>query len=928
MKKILKALLFSPIFLFAAHTSHCEEFYPVEPVVGENFTNPLGFDLSGLSFSWKLPPLRAGMAQSAYRIIASRSERGLEGSPIWDSGKVESSQNRNIKFGGGELNSRQRVYWKVIFWDERGDVSEWSHPQWFETGLLSNSDWKGKWISSADAPKDVVKKIKSGGKNQDLKRKWVQPAYLRKGFSTNQKEIKSARLYLASHGWFQTYINGEKVGDDYLGTGWTEYGKHVQSNTYDVTNLLRNGENAIGAIIADGWYSGYMSWDNANAYGVKPEILMQLEITFKDDSVQVITTDETWKYSNGALLSADIYDGEVYDARLEFPHWNEKNFDDSAWKNVATVQINKNEKILPRRDSYVKKIMKLKPLSVKETQNGVFQFDMGQNMVGWVKIKIPSSSGREVTINFAEMLEKDGSLYNANYRSAISQDKYICASYGTEEWEPNFTFHGFRYVEISGLPADTKASVDMVEGIVLGNEMKVTGNFVCSHPKVNALQSNIQWGQRGNFLSVPTDCPQRDERLGWTGDAQIFCSTAAYNMDVSAFFSKWLFDLRMSQKADGCVGDVVPLVLKSKWSNSSHSAWSDAAIVIPYKMYLDYGDKKVLEQSYESMKKYVDFIVSDFDKSYGKSGYGDWLEPFAKATTGSTPIDLIACAHVVYDSQILSKTAAILGQLADAKKYAELADAFRERFRKNYISENGEVKSSTQTAYLMALNFGIVQGELKEKVFANFLKSIKSANNHLRTGFVGTYFLLSTLSENGRPDLAQEIFFKETYPSWIYSINQGATTIWERWNSYSHDKGFGDVGMNSFNHYAYGAVGEWIYKSIGGLSLDESAAGYEKIIFAPDMPLEKMTFASAMKETPNGFAKSEWKFSDGVVEWQVVIPPNSSGTVVFPTSNIKSIRINGNVVDKSKFSMLYGRPAILGMKSGTYRMLMKIDTKK
>ena len=898
-----------------------QEFAPRDPVVGENFSNPLGYDLSGLNFSWKIPPLREGIKQTAYRIVTAHSEEGLKDKHTWDTGRVESSQNRNIPYGGESVKSRQRIWWKVLFWDENGVASEWSKPQWFEAGLLSNLEWGAKWISSADAPVEISKDYSYGGGKHagQIKRKFVPPAYVRKTFHS-QKNVKFARAYVASHGWFQAYINGKKLGDDYLGTGWTAYEKHTQGQTYDITGLIRQGENAFGAVLTDGWYSGYLM-SNPNAYGVKPELLARIEITYEDGSVLSVSSDETWKYSGGPVVFADIYDGEVYDARLEMPGWNDAGFDDSSWKRVAAAPIRDSERVLPRRDRPVRKMMTLKPLSVKQTSPGTFLFDMGQNMVGWAKIRVPSAPDRKIVLRFGEMLNKDGSLYNDNYRTAKSQDVYIGAGSGVAEWEPNFTFHGFRYVEISGLPADARLGPDAVEGVVLHTDMALTGNFVCSHPKVNALQSNIQWGQRGNFLSVPTDCPQRDERLGWTGDAQVFCSTAAFNMDVSAFFSKWLLDVRNSQTPDGFVPDWAPRHQRAApgtWGANPHAAWGDAGVIVPWRMWLAYGDKKFLAESFESMKRHLDFIDKNFKTRYSKTGYGDWLCPGGAKTEQA----LIAAAYAVRGADIAAKAAEVLGDGAARKKYLDMAARYRKLFAERYLSADGTVKGDTQTGYLCALAFDVLDADMRPKAFEKLLKAVERADYHLCTGFVGTPLLLKTLSRFGRDDVAMKVFFKQTYPSWLFSVEQGATTIWERWNSYTAKDGFGDVKMNSFNHYAYGSVGEWMYEKLAGLAMDESAPGWRNIIFAPAKP-EGLTFASATYETPYGPAKSSWRLSDGVMEWNIEIPPNATGRIVFPTDNLRSIRLNGNTVDASKFSDFGGRPSLEGVSSGRHNILLK-----
>ena len=892
-----------------------DDFKATELTVGEYFSNPIGMDLSEPRFNWQLPPLRNELMQSGYRIaVATSAEDVLDDPNIWDSGFIKSSQSVNVEFPK-EIKSRDKFFWAVRVWDEKGDASEWSDVAFFEAGLLDNSEWKGEWISSNKEVETTLVSFRNSDKKAEVKR--INPTYFRKSFNSS-KRIAKARLYATSKGIYQVYINDKKVGSDVWSPGWTDYNKRIQTQTYDVTNMLQKGANAIGAILADGWYAGHIGWQHVKGkYGSKPEFLAQLEIFYEDGSREIIVTDSSWKCSFGPIYYADIYQGQEYDANLEMSGWNTDSFNDSKWSLVDTNKIAELPRLLPMRSQAIVSMQEMPAISVKEIEKGVFIFDLGQNIVGNARINVDAIANQKIKIRYAEMLNQDGTMYTENYRSARSEDYYIPAVNGNVMWEPEFTFHGFRYVELSGLAPDAKVSVNNVIGIVQYNDMPLAGGFVCSDKNLNILQSNIQWGQRGNFFSVPTDCPQRDERLGWTGDAQVFVPTAAFNMNVNAFFSKWAKDMEDAQTAEGRFPHVAPDVLDS----GGWAAWSDAGVICPYEMYLAYGDVKILRENYESMKKWVEFMKNNStDLIRENVGFGDWLRPPSKAGVPQASHDLIGTAYFARCADILAEIALVLGKDEDGKYFKELSQNVKKAFCKKFVSEDGTVATNTQTAYLLALGFDVLPEDLREKSFAKLLISLEKEDYHLNTGFVGTPLLNLVLTRFGRADLAYEVVLKETYPSWIYSIKQGATTMWERWDSFSHEKGFGDAGMNSFNHYAYGAIGQWMYKDVAGLWYDTAA--YKNIIFAPNLT-EKLSWASAWHNTPYGYSMSSWKLGDGIMEWTVVIPPNSTGTIVFPTKDIRSICINEKLIDTKILDMSGKFPVLKTLPSGTYNILLK-----
>lgn len=940
MKKIIASIS----VLCATFIALAQNTKPFDTTVGEFFTNPLGYSLNDLSFSWKLPILkdekgveRKNIKQSAYQIVVAKSPEQLESSPTWDSGKVLSDKSVQVSYQGEPLVSRDKFFWKVRYWDENGVVSEWSDINTFEAGLLENSDWQGKWLSATEPRTKLTRTINRPQWKSKYFSDYISPAYFRKQIAIDKK-IKSARLYITSKGLFEFYINGKKVGNEYWGTGWTDYRKRIQTNTYDITKMIERGDNTLGAIIGDGWYSGRLGWDvkNRGYYGDRPELLAQVEIIYKDGTKEIIATDQSWKYSFGGIITSDIYDGETFDVRKEPNGWNENDFDDSQWKTPNAKNVEKLPLLEPRRNQPIVVKDILAPISITKIGEGRFVFDLGQNMVGWAKIKVPAKKGRTYKIAFSEMLNKDGTLYTSAFRSCQSEDFYTSAGgrlYDT--WEPKFTYHGFRYVEVSGFDDDANPKPEWVQGIVLHNDMKMSGSFFCDNSLVNKLQSCIQWGQRGNFFSTPTDCPQRNERLGWTGDAQIFCPTASFNMNVLGFFTKWLQDLADTATPEGEIAHVAPHCVGA--SEFGSPAWSDAMVICPWEMYMAYGDEKILRNNYNAMKNWVNFMKNESDNFIRKNkGFGDWLQPSVTKLNkdaikklqmpdnrfGATPRQLIGTAYFIRCCDIMAKVAKILENNDDEKYFIELAKDVRSAYTHNFVKLDGTVLGDTQTAYLLTLAFDCAPESLRAKIFENLIKTLEKTNYHLDTGFVGTPLLNPVLTRFGRNDLAYRLVNNKTYPSWLYPITQGATTMWERWNSYSHKDGFGSVGMNSFNHYGYGAIGQWLYRTVAGIWYDKNQVGYKNILFEPK-PYGDFNFAGATHETPYGTATSSWKISDGVMEWTVIIPPNSTGTLTFPTKKPKTIRVNGMPIAPDLFKTSTEGLPQLQLGSGTYQMLLR-----
>jgi alpha-L-rhamnosidase len=874
----------------------------VTGLVCEYLENPIGIEVQKPRLSWKINATENNMLQTAYEIKVT--EQPGKGKTVWNSGKVASGQSVNVDYNGPALQPMQRVYWQVRVWDTNDKASAWSEAAFWEMGILDEAQWTSNWIT-----------MENEKKPEDSK----PSHFLRKDFNTSKK-VKSARVYVSALGVYELYINGKKVGNDLFTPGWTAYSKRIQYQTYDVGSMLQDKANTIGAILGDGWYRGNIGFQRQrNYYGDKLALIAQLHIVYTNGSEEWILTDNSWKAATGPILYSDIYNGETYDARLEIQGWNAPGFDDSQWGKTAVLDYSKQLLVAPQGVP-VKAIEEIKPVKLLTTPKGEIVFDLGQNMVGWVRLKVNGKKGDAVTLQFAEVLDKEGNFYTANLRAAKCTDKYILKGAGEEVYEPRFTFHGFRFVKIEGFTGTP--TLDNITGVVIHSAMNPTGTFVCSEPLINQLQKNIQWGQKGNFLDVPTDCPQRDERLGWTGDAQVFSPTAAFNFDVSAFYTKWMRDVAADQLPDGKVPHVIPDVLNG---GGGSTAWADAALVVPWNTYLAYGDKRILEVQYPSMKAWVEYIknrAGDDNLWTGDTHFGDWL---AFATTQSdypgatTEKDLIATAYYAYSSSILAETAGIIGKKDDAAIYAKLSEAIKKAFVNEFVAPSGRLVSHTQTAYSLAIAFNLLPENLEVKSI-NYLAEDVKKMKHLTTGFVGTPLLCNALSANGYEDLVFMLLNRKEYPSWLYPVTQGATTIWERWDGQKPDGSFQDVGMNSFNHYAYGAIGEWLYNYVAGIKIDKENPGYKHFYLAPH-PGGGLTNAAATFLSVHGEIKSAWKIDAGEMVYEVKVPANTTATVVLPSASLENVQINDASLkaDTGKNAQQTSKNVTFNLGSGEYK---------
>nr|MDQ2731217.1 glycoside hydrolase family 78 protein [Armatimonadota bacterium] len=1037
---------------------------------------PTAVDSSSPRLSWILNSPQRGDRQTAYEILAASSPRLLAANKgdLWDTGKVLSDETSQVAYAGHPLGSAQECFWKVRWWNGKGQPSAYSGPAWWKMGLLQPTDWKAKWIGRETLPAvtsptgalfagaswvwypegnpvvgvpvenryfrrhldlpagrkvtsanfsltaddqftlwvngkeaarsdgqtdawrrpvtaDIAKYLMDGGNTLAVEAKnteagaagllgrlvveyegggrlllnidsqwkagqtagdgwqgaafndaaWVPaketvavgggpwgnlggggglilppPPYLRKAFRIN-KPVRQAFIRATALGLYELHLNGQRVGDDVFTPGWTDYHKRVYYQTYDVTPMLRQGANALGVILADGWAVGHVGNGGRNRYGlVRPRLFAQMNVTYTDGTTDTVVTDGSWKSTYGPTEEADLLDGEMYDARKEMPLWDRPELNDSNWDPVD-VYAAWPAQIGAYPGVPVRKARELKP-KTEWTTPGAQVYDLGQNMVGWARIAVHGPAGTQIRLRFAEMLNPDRSVYTTNMRGARATDYYILKGGPQEVWEPHFTFHGFRYVELSGLPAATPLDPNSVTGVVVHSDIPPAGTFQCSSPMVNQLQSNIQWGQRGNFLEVPTDCPQRDERCGWMGDAQIFARTACYNRDVSAFFTKWMVDVDDARRGQA-YSDVSPDVC----CGAGTAAWADAGIIVPWTVYQSYGDKRIIQDHYEAMTGYIAWMEQHSHNLLRPAeGYGDWL-----SINAGTPTDVIATAYFAYSTSLVARMARVIGKEADAVRYEGLFGRIRDAFNAAYVTADGHIKGDTQAAYLMALRFNLLPEATQAATAQLLVDDIKAKGWHLSTGFVGVGYLNPTLTSVGHTDVAYRLLNQDTFPSWGFSIKHGATTIWERWDGWTPDKGFQDPGMNSFNHYSLGSVGEWLFRSVGGIDTDPLQPGYRHIIIHPE-PGGGLTWAKATYDSIRGPIASAWNLTGGKFTFDVTIPVNTTATIYIPNPASSPVLESGKPIAAAEGLKLQGQQGqytVLDAGSGTYHFSVAGD---
>lgn len=741
-------------------------------------------------------------------------------------------------------------------------------------------------------------------------------AHLRLGF-TIEKSIVRARLFATARGVYEMRLNGQRVGTAHFAPGWTDYTQRIQYQTYDVTGLLARGPNALGAIVGDGWYAGAVGFfARRHHYGPYPlGLLAQLQIEFTDGSSSTITTDERWTASGGPILSSDFLSGEVYDARREMPGWDRAGFDRSAWKAV-TVLEKPTAALVAQCAPAVEKVLEIEPVAVTHPAPGEALFDMGQNMVGWVRLTVRGEAGDRVTLRFAEVVDKDGRIYTDNLRGAACTDTYILKGGGIEIFEPRFTYHGFRHVEVTGLRAEP--DVDAITGIVVHSAMAMAGSFSCSSAMVNRLVSNIVWSQRGNFVDVPTDCPQRDERLGWLGDAQIFAPTACYNMDTAAFFSKWLNDVVDAQSAQGAFPDVAPRLVAE---TDGAPAWGDAGVIVPWTCLLFYEDRDLVERLFGAMEKWIAYIVEGnpdliWTERTGNN-YGDWVSIDAE-----TPKEVLATAYLAQSAHLLSRMALAIDRRDGKERYGALFEQIRQAFNRAFVDCEGRIKGDTQTGYTLALRFDLLPGALRAHAAQRLVDDIEAKGWRISTGFVGVGHILPVLARFGHMDVAYRLLLSEEFPSWGHCIRQGATTIWERWDGFTEEKGFQDPRMNSFNHYALGSVGAWLFGSVAGIRPDRERPGFERILIEP-RPGGGLTHAKARYDSIRGTIECAWTKEKDRLRINVTIPANTTALIRIPAKQEDLILESGRPAVEAAGLTLLSRDeeaALFEAESGNYAL--------
>ena len=781
------------------------------------------------------------------------------------------------------------------------------------TRIATDGAWRSHLASdSAWQTASVVAELGDKRMGEILPPPLPQPAALLRREFAASKTVKSARLYTTAMGSYRMFLNGKRVGQDVLTPDFTDYTKRVLYQTYDVTSLMEGGNNTLAAILGDGWFGSGLTWGGRAFFFLPPpsRLLAQLEITYNDGTREAVASGDSWKASASPILHSEIYAGELYDARQEQFGWNASGFDDSHW-DPAVISHEAAPSIVSQVSAPVRVAETLAPKSVTPVPGGAYVFDMGQNMVGWVKLKASGAAGSSIRLRFAEILNPDGTIYRENLRNADATDVFILAGKGEETFTPHFTFHGFRYVEVTGYPGTPTASA--ITGEVLNSlDRAPTAKLTTSSELVNRMWNIGLWGQRGNFLSIPTDCPQRDERLGWMGDAGVFWRTGSYNFDIEAFSHKFMNDVTDAQTAEGAFTNVSPDVLRPFGSEGA-PGWGDAGVIVPWTTWMQYGDKAIITENWDAMERWMTFIAMANPDFLRKKGVGpnfaDWLAP-----DEHTSKDLLATAYWALIANMMSDMAHATGREDDAKKYAELIASIRKAYQTAYIKDDGEVLGGTQTSYVVTLYTKMAPPALEAAMVSNLVKDIESRGTHLSTGFLGTPFLLFTLANHGRSDVAYRLLLNETYPSWGYMLSKGATTWWERWNGDT-----GDPAMNSYNHYAFGSVLAWVYRSVAGIDTSTGGTGYREIVVHPYLDAS-LTSARGEYDSAYGHIVSSWKGTPaGPFSLDLTIPANSSARVFLPVIPNKRVILDGKPVQAQRESD--GDLVLLG--SGTYQLEVK-----
>lgn len=863
----------------------------------EYLVDPIGIDAAQPRLSWVLESGRRGEMQTAYQILVASSIEKLKGDEgdLWDTGKTVSDRSIQVVYAGKPMRSGLRAYWKVRAWGKDGKASAYSEAASWEMGLLARADWKGKWISAvASQAKDAGAPVVPG------------PLF-RKGFTLG-KPVRSARAYICGVGYYELHLNGAKVGDHVLDPAFTRYDRRVLYVTYDVTGQLKPGANAVGVMLGNGWYNmqNRCTWDFDKApWRSAPAVLAQIRVEYADGTSETICTDETWKVCKGPVVFDCIRNGETYDARLERPKWDAPDFDEADWQAAFAVEGPKG--VLSAQDMPPIRVMEtLMPVKNTQVKPGVIVFDIGQNFAGWARIVVSGPAGSKVVMRYGERLNGDGTVNQTQIaahskQGAFQTDTYILKGQGNEEWEPRFVYHGFQYVEISGL-TDGVALHDL-SGRVVHTAFEPAGRFECSNDLFNKIQRATLWSYRSNYHGYPTDCPHR-EKNGWTGDGQFSAQQAMYNWDNAAAYTKWMNDFKDEQRDSGELPGIVPTSgWGYKWGNGP--AWDSAYLIIPWYLYTFDGDTRILEQHYDRMKRYVDYLTRKADKGIVSIGLGDWVP-----ATERTPEAVTSTGYYYYDAMLVSKVARVLGRQEDSTKYAELAASIRKAFNDRFLDrKTGQYAGGTQTGLSCALFQGLVEPADTTRVVANLVANVERHEDHLDAGILGTLYILSVLTENGRPDVAYRIATQTTYPSWGLWIARGANTLWEDWK-----------GEASLNHIFFGDISAWFYKALAGINCDPGQPGFKHVIIRPCV-VGNLTHATAEYESVRGRIVSRWEIEEGVLTLEVAIPVNSTATVYVPATGkdrVTESSVPAGQADGVKFLRAENGYVVYTVQSGRY----------
>jgi alpha-L-rhamnosidase len=883
----------------------------------EMLYNPLGIETIHPRLSWQITGEGRNINQTAYQVLVASTATKLAANEgdLWDSHRVNSGESIMINYAGKALISRTACYWKVKVWTNKGE-SQWSQPAMWSEGLLNTTDWKARWIGhDGGFPWDSVSKFSR-----------LSARYYYKQFDVNQ-EVKKATIYIIGLGHYELYINGSIIGDQVLAGPPTDYTQSVKYNTFDVTNAIKKGANAVATVLGNGRF--FTMRPKYKPKKIKefgfPKMLLQLEMEYTDGTRQLIVSDNSWKFTaDGPIRTNNEYDGEEYDATKEMPGWNNIGFDYSKWLKAELVEA-PGGRVEARVNELIKVMDRVKPISINQLKSGAWIMDMGQNFAGWVKMHVKGKRGDKITLRYAETLQPNGELYVANLRDAKVTDVYTLKGGEDESWRPAFVYHGFRYVEISGYPG--RPELADFEGEVVYDAMATTGHFETSNPLINQVYHNAYWGILSNYKGMPVDCPQRNERMPWLGDRAVGSLGESFVFANGNLYAKWLDDIAQSQKPDGAIPDVAP----AYWNYySDNMTWPGTYILIADMLYRQFADKAPIEKHYASMKKWMDYMRVKYMKDYivTKDKYGDWCVPpespeliHSKDSSRNTDGQLIATAYYYHLSGLMQKFAKLLNKPADTQAFAALKLRVGNAFNQKYLDEKSfRYANNTVTANLLPLYFGITPAASSKAVFKNIVDKIENdANGHISTGVIGTQWLMRGLTEYGRPDLAYRIASNDDYPSWGYMVKHGATTIWELWNGDT-----ANPAMNSHNHIMLlGDLVAWFYQDLAGIKTVN--AGFKEMVMIPPV-ISQLNAVNASYETPYGVVKSSWISNNGHFTWHITIPPNSKALVYVPAGTGKAVTESGQAMDTIKDIKLVkmkGGRAIFRVGSGSYNFEVK-----